>query len=291
MLMNPVPEILRSNLLSVALQLLALGIQDLIEFDFINKPSLESLNASLNELELLGAIKPVSQSPSAHQNTETSIPPQNKKQRISQHKKYELTEMGKRMVQFPLDPKLSRCILAAEKLNCVEEVLKIVSMLSVDNVFSSTISSKKEQAHQARQKFISADGDHITLLNVYKTFVANKSSSKEWCHENFLDLKNLRLAVDICKQLRDICNRQSIRLSSSSSDSVSVRKALISGFFMNAAEYQRENEYKTVVNQMRYFNHAISRCIIYRSLVDISFKFILLPFYLVPSLRVCYSTS
>lgn len=78
------------------------------------------------------------------------------------------------MVQFPLEPKLSRTILAAEKLNCVDEVVKIVSMLSVDGVFHND-AAKREHISTLRQKFNSADGDHITLLNVYKAYMTNKT--------------------------------------------------------------------------------------------------------------------
>lgn len=153
---NTVPEILRSNLASVSLQLIALGVKDIVNFDFINKPSPEALEAALNELEMLGAIK----------TDQTNVA------------NYDLTPLGKRMAQFPLDPKLSRCILAAEKLNCVEDVLKIVSVLSVDTIFHSSMSSssKRDLAEAVKQKFTSADGDHITLLNVYKAFMANKNN-------------------------------------------------------------------------------------------------------------------
>ena len=76
-------------------------------------------------------------------------------------------------------------------------------------------------------------------------YIITSRDSKEWCHENFLDPKNLKLATEICQQLREICLRNSVKLASSN-NSVNIRHALISGFFMNAAEYQKENEYKTV---------------------------------------------
>ncbi len=122
--------------------------------------------------------------------------------------------------------------------------------MSVETIFHNSSnnlsqSSKKELADTIKQKFVSADGDHITLLNVFKAFVSNKNN-KEWCNENFLDYKNLKLAVEICKQLREICKRNNIHVMSSLTDTVNIRLALIYGFFMNAAEYQKENEYKTV---------------------------------------------
>ncbi|CAF1020682.1 unnamed protein product [Brachionus calyciflorus] len=268
MSLNTIPEILRSNLLSVALQLIALGITDLVNFDFISKPSTEALNSALNDLELLGAVKKNFQNENI---VEENV---NKKRIISYN--YELTDIGRKMAYFPLDPKLSRCILTADKLGCVEEVLKIVSILSVDNVFhaQTNTSNKRDQAEAVRQKFVSADGDHITLLNVYKAFLANKSSASEWCSENFLDLKNLKLAVEINKQLKEICNRNSIKLSSSTNDSVKIRMALISGFFMNAAEYQKENEYKTITSRQIVQIHPSSvlfnskpACVLFNELV------------------------
>lgn len=250
--LNTIPEILRSNLLSVALQLIALGINDLLSFDFISKPSVESLNSALNDLELLGAVKKLNQESSTLKLDEESV---SKKKLISV--KYELTDLGRKMAQFPLDPKLSRCILAAEKLGCVEEILKIVSILSVDNVFHSTTnatnSNKRDHAQAVRQKFVSADGDHITLLNVYKSFIANKSSAKEWSAENYLDFKNLKLAIEINKQLKEVCARNSIKITSGANDSVKIRQAMISGFFMYAAEYQKENEYKTVRIKLNFY--------------------------------------
>lgn len=248
---STVPEILRSNLSSVLLQLIALGIDDVENFDFMSKPSEEAILSSLNKLELLGAIKK-SADHSQHLNGHSSSTnghnhdESNKKKLLSV--KYELTAIGKKMAQFPLDPKLSRCILAAEKLNCVEEVLKIVSVLSVDSVFhsSSGKSDKQDLAAQVKQKFVSPDGDHITLLNVYKAFASNRNK-KEWCVENYLDFKNLKLAVEIYRQIKEICLRNSI-LSTTycQQGTANIRTALIHGFFMNAAEYFKENEYKTV---------------------------------------------
>lgn len=243
---STVPEILRSNLASVVLQLIALGINDVLNFDFISKPSDELLEAALSELELLGAATKQIEARKVGDEDESNGPLA--KKRLSSVK-YELSEIGKKMAQFPLDPKLSRCILGAEKLGCVEEVIKIVSVLSVESVFHNTSNianqSKRDQAQAVRQKFSSADGDHITALNVFKAFVANKCS-KEWAGENHLDFKNLKMANEIAKQLRDVCARSGVRVTSSLNDTVGIRNALIAGFFMNAAEYQKENEYKTV---------------------------------------------
>lgn len=189
--LNTVPEILRSNLLSVVLNLLALGITDLLGFDFMSKPSVDALSAALDELELLGAVQRhgggAQMNGSTINGTNSVVEPVSKKPKLDAQDDYELTELGRKMAQFPLDPKLARCILAAEKLNCVEEVIKIVSVLSVENVFVNDV-AKRDHITAVRHKFVSDDGDHITLLNVYKAFVANRTV-KVFCLFLFLSLK------------------------------------------------------------------------------------------------------
>jgi ATP-dependent RNA helicase DHX33 len=176
--LNTVPEILRSNLSSVALQLIAIGINDLLSFDFMNKPSNESILTALTELEMLGAIKKTTNQENKEINDDFDQPCI-KKSRFddSSSTNYELTDIGKKMARFPLDPKLSRCVLAAEKLKCTEDVLKIVSLLSVESIFINTNeASKRDHFQNIRQKFVSNDGDHITLLNVMKAYIANKQN-------------------------------------------------------------------------------------------------------------------
>lgn len=146
---STIPELLRSNLASVILQLLAIGIKSPHTFDFIDKPDESNIKAAVQELELLGAVK------------------------LTNDNDYELSQIGRKMSQFPLDPKYAKCILSAEQYECVEDVLKIVSLLSVDSVFISN-PSKNSNFNVIRDKFTSADGDHITLLNVFKAFISAK---------------------------------------------------------------------------------------------------------------------
>ena len=121
---------------------------------------------------------------------------------------------------------------------------------------------------------MSPDGDHLTLLNVYKSFASNKNK-KEWCNENFLDFKNLKLALDIYRQIKEICLRNNILSTTYClSDTANIRTALIHGFFMNAAEYFKENEYKTITSRQIVQIHPSSvlfnskpACILYNELV------------------------
>lgn len=140
----PKPEILQSNISSTVLQLLALGI-DCKSFDFMDKPSPEAMDAAYKKLESLGAVRNASTVP-------------------------ELTPLGRQMAQFPLDPQYSKLILAAPQFGCMEEILSLVSVLSGENVFISSV-EKREQAALAHAKFTSKHGDHLTLLNVFNAFL------------------------------------------------------------------------------------------------------------------------
>lgn len=143
-----VPEILRSNLGATVLQLLALGV-DCATFDFMDKPSSELVD---NAFQLLVDLKA-----------------------IDGLKTRGLTKAGTKMANFPLEPRLSRCLLASVELGCLEDVLTIVALLSTDNIFMHSTDKLDKQVTMHR-KFHSEHGDLITLLNVYKAFKAHGDS-------------------------------------------------------------------------------------------------------------------
>ncbi|KAL8198834.1 UNVERIFIED_CONTAM: putative ATP-dependent RNA helicase dhx33, partial [Gekko kuhli] len=173
-----VPEIQRCNLASVMLHLLALRIPNVLTFDFMSKPSPEAIQAAIEQLVLLGA---------AERKDDQLI----------------LTMLGRKMAAFPLEPKFSKTILMSPRFHCSEEILTIVSLLSVDSVLHNPL-SRRDEVQAVRKKFISSEGDHITLLNIYRAF-KNISGNREWCRENFVNSRNMMLVSDIRAQLRDIC--------------------------------------------------------------------------------------
>ncbi|XP_069692432.1 ATP-dependent RNA helicase DHX33-like [Periplaneta americana] len=229
MLKNSIPEIQRCNLTSVVLQLLALGI-DALSFDFMDMPPKESVNAALQQLKQLGAIESVECT--------------------------KLTKLGNQMALFPLDPRFSKILLSAQDYCCLEEILSLVALLSSESVFV-TPPTKREQAVAAHQKFVSTAGDHITLLSIFRQFntVAQK---KQWCHENFLNARNLQYASDVRTQLAELCQSCKIPPSSCGQNLDQVRKCLITGLFMNVAELQREKQYLTVESRQAVAIHPSS---------------------------------
>lgn len=214
------PEILRSNLGSVVLQLKKLGIDDLVHFDFMDPPAPETLMRALELLNYLGALDDEGN----------------------------LTEDGSIMAEFPLDPQLSKMIIASPQFNCSNEILSITAMLSVPVCFVRPPESKKA-ADEAKARFTHTDGDHLTLLNVYHAFKQN-GEEYNWCHENYINYRSLKSADNVRQQLARIMKRFNLPLVSTEFTSKdyypNIRKAIVAGFFMQVAHLEKTGHYLTV---------------------------------------------
>lgn len=211
-----VPEIQRCNLAGVMLQLMALGIPDVMNFDFMSKPSLEALRSAMEHLELLGAVE--------------------KKDGV-----VSLTALGKKMASFPLEPRYAKTILLSPEFSCSEEVISIVSLLSVDTVLYNP-PARRDEVQAARKKFTSSEGDHMTLLNIYRAF-KKVGGNKDWCRENFVNSRNMSLVKEVQSQLKEICLKLNLRLESCGANTENVRRCLAHGMFVNAAELQPDGTY------------------------------------------------
>ncbi|KAM9847139.1 ATP-dependent RNA helicase DHX33 [Aulostomus maculatus] len=210
------PEIQRCNLAGVMLQLMALGIPDVMNFDFMSKPSLEAVHSAVEHLELLGAVE-------------------RKEGQVL------LTTLGKKMSSFPLEPRYAKTILLSPKYSCSDEILSIVSLLSVDTVLYNP-PARRDEVLIARKKFTSSEGDHMTLLNIYRAF-KKVSGNKEWCRENFVNSRNMGLVKEVQTQLREICLKLNLKLESCGTETGNVRQCLAHGMFVNAAELQPDGSY------------------------------------------------
>ncbi|RYP28548.1 hypothetical protein DL767_007154 [Monosporascus sp. MG133] len=228
------PEIQRTNLNSIVLLLKSLGINQLLEFEFMDPPPTESLIGALNQLFALQAL----------------------------NHKGELTKVGRQMAEFPTDPMLAKAVLAADKFKCVDEVLSIVSMLSEASALFFRPKDKKIHADSARNRFtVKEGGDHLTLLNIWNQWVES-DFSPVWARENFLQQRSLTRARDVRDQLAKLCERVEVAPSSSGgglSNIEPVKKALTAGFFPNAAVMQRDgHSYRTVKNNTTVYIHPSS---------------------------------
>ena len=226
MLKDTVPEIQRTNLADTVLILKALGINDLLNFEFMDPPPSPNLVAAMEQLFYLGALD------------EEGL----------------LTKLGRRMAEFPLEPQLSKMLLASIDLNCSEEITTIVSMLSVQNIFYRP-KDKEEQADKKRARFINYQGDHITLLNVYNEYI--KFQTEDWCKDNFVHYRSLSKAVEIKEQLKNILERYKLKIVSCKGSYSHVRKAITAGYFSHVARCQKD-VYKTIVDDHEVYIHPSS---------------------------------
>uniref|UniRef100_A0A1Q3F680 RNA helicase n=1 Tax=Culex tarsalis TaxID=7177 RepID=A0A1Q3F680_CULTA len=228
MLPTPVPEIQRTNLATTVLQLKTMGINDLLHFDFMDAPPVESLVMALEQLHSLSALD----------------------------NEGLLTRLGRRMAEFPLEPNLSKLLIMSVALNCSDEVLTIVSMISVQNVFYRP-KDKQALADQKKAKFNQIEGDHLTLLAVYNSWKNNKFSNA-WCYENFVQIRTLKRAQDVRKQLLGIMDRHKLDVVSAGKSTMRVQKAICSGFFRNAAKKDPQEGYRTLVDSQVVYIHPSS---------------------------------
>ncbi|KAK7431920.1 hypothetical protein QQZ08_001539 [Neonectria magnoliae] len=226
------PEIQRTNLNGVVLQLKSLGINELLDFEFMDPPPTEALIGALNQLFALQAL----------------------------NHKGEMTKLGRQMAEFPTDPMLAKAVLAADKEKCVEEVLSIVSMLGEGSALFFRPKDKKIHADSARNRFTIKDGgDHLTLLNVYNQWV-DSDFSPVWARENFLQQRSLTRARDVRDQLAKLCERVEVAPSTCGAANVRpIKRAITAGFFPNAARLQKSGDsYRTVKNNTTVWIHPSS---------------------------------
>ncbi|XP_075254497.1 ATP-dependent RNA helicase DHX8-like [Convolutriloba macropyga] len=228
MLSTAVPEIQRTNLASTVLSLKAMGINDLLAFDFMDAPPMETLVMAMENLHALGALD------------DEGL----------------LTRIGRRMAEFPIEPNLSKMLMMSVHLGCSDEILTVVSMLSVQNVFYRP-KDKQQIADQKKAKFNQPEGDHLTLLAVFNSWKHNKFSNP-WCFENFIQGRSLRRAQDIRQQMMGIMDRHKLDVVSCGKNTMKVQKAICSGFFMHAAKKDPQDGYRTLVDQQVVYMHPSS---------------------------------
>eukprot|EP01090_Pellita_catalonica_P009955 TRINITY_DN2116_c0_g1_i1.p1 TRINITY_DN2116_c0_g1~~TRINITY_DN2116_c0_g1_i1.p1 ORF type:complete len:515 (+),score=75.24 TRINITY_DN2116_c0_g1_i1:124-1545(+) len=260
-----IPEIQRCNMSSIVLQLKVLGVENVADFDFLDKPASTSLKRAIELLTVLGAL---------HSATKQLTSP-----------------IGQQMAALPLEPMYAKLVIESQKFHCTKEILDIVAMLSVDGLFY-TPKGKQDMIKQARVKFESAWGDHINLLKIYagyQTAISQKIRRKKWCFDHFLNIRALERAIEIRRQLEEYCVTLGLSPDLSCKDSIDkddtekmtavsvvepVIQCLVSAFFIHAAIRQDGNSFKTLVGNKIVQTHPSSSlfgkrplCVIFDQLV------------------------
>eukprot|EP00850_Spirogloea_muscicola_P014566 SM000105S13911 [mRNA] locus=s105:306688:310827:- [translate_table: standard] len=275
-----VPEVARCNLAGIVLQLKALGVRDVLDFDFLDPPPRAAIAKALEQLYVLGALT----------------------------LEGDLSEpLGARMARLPLEPLYAKALLTAagEDFACGAEMLGAVAMLSVESVFFSP-QDKQSEVRAAKQQFVSPDGDHCTLVNVFQAYQAQGTATgldegggnstavhngdeagkrqrgraaelQAWCREHFLNARSLRKAADVHRQVQGLCKGSGLPLASCKDDLTRFRRCLAASFFLNAAQRQPNGTYRALASGQIVSIHPSSvlfgkrpACIVFNELVRTS---------------------
>ncbi|MBE1464699.1 ATP-dependent RNA helicase HrpA [Kibdelosporangium phytohabitans] len=173
------PEILRTNLASVILQMTAAGLGDIAAFPFIDPPDKRNIADGVNLLQELGALEPSG-----------------------------LTQLGRKLAQLPVDPRLARMVLAADRNGCVHEVMVITAALSIQDPRERP-QDKQEQAQQSHARFVDKTSDFLSYLNLWE-YLRDKQKElsgnrfRKLCKAEFLNYLRVREWQDIYSQLRQV---------------------------------------------------------------------------------------
>lgn len=225
-------EMRRADLSMTILNLKALGIDNILRFNFPSPPPAKNMLASIELLHALAALDSEGQLTSPD---------------------------GYMMAEMPLTPTLSKMLLVSCEMGCSDEVLSIVAMMQVQQVFTRPTSGQGAiNARRARRNFEVAEGDLITMLNVYQAFVAN-GCTKEFCGQHHIMYRHLKRVVEIRNQIASLMTKQfKLKLTSCGTDTVAIRRAITSGLFPFAAYLHHSGSYRMVRGDAEVSIHPTS---------------------------------
>ncbi|KAL1879117.1 hypothetical protein VTK73DRAFT_7341 [Phialemonium thermophilum] len=221
-----IPEIQRSNLAPFILQLKALGIDNVLRFDFLTPPPADLMLKALELLYALGALDEYAK----------------------------LTKpLGMRMAELAVEPMMAKTLLSAPSFGCLSEMLTIAAMTSLGGAIWINADSERK-VESARRKFAVEEGDHLTLLNVYQAFVTKGRKEARFCHDNLLNAKALSRAVSIRAQLKRFLERFGVDVDDSLGKkdtggidkAEQIRRCLTSGYFAHAARMHPDGTFRPV---------------------------------------------
>lgn len=213
------PEVLRTNLGSVILQMSSLKLGDPAEFPFINPPPQKMINDGFRLLEELGAV----------------------------NKHRSLTETGHQLAKLPIDPRIARMILAAKKYNCLTEVLIIASALSIQDPRERPF-DKQLAADEAHNKYKDERSDFLVYLKLWALYHDRKkhlsqNKLRKYCREHFLSFLRLREWHDIHQQLHVQVTQMGFKTNHIAAEYQEIHQALLSGLLSNIAVKTDKTDY------------------------------------------------
>ena len=218
------PEVLRTNLSSVILQMLSLGLGELNKFPFVQPPEDRNIKDGLSLLEELGAVNLKAKDP-----------------------RKKLTRLGIQLAKLPVDPRLGRMILAAKQFGCVHEVMVISAALSIQDPRERPL-DKQQASDEKHRRFFDKNSDYMAFVNLWnylKEQRAELSSNKfrKMCQKDFLAYMRVREWQDIYAQIKQVVDELDIKLNEKEADFDSIHQALLSGLLSHIGFKDKEAEY------------------------------------------------
>ncbi|MFJ5558282.1 ATP-dependent RNA helicase HrpA [Streptomyces sp. NPDC093250] len=204
------PEILRTNLASVILQMTAAGLGEIEKFPFIDPPDHRNIRDGVQLLQELGALDPAQKDP-----------------------RKRLTQTGRKLAQLPVDPRLARMVLEADRNGCAREVMVIAAALSIQDPRERP-ADKQTQADQQHARFRDESSDFLAFLNLWRYIREQQkergsSSFRRMCKQEFLNFLRIREWQDIYTQLRTVAKQMGIRLNEEDAPADQIHMSLLSG--------------------------------------------------------------
>ncbi|MFJ3440206.1 ATP-dependent RNA helicase HrpA [Streptomyces sp. NPDC086081] len=221
-------EILRTNLASVILQMTAAGLGDIEKFPFIDPPDHRNIRDGVQLLQELGALDPAQKDP-----------------------RKRLTETGRKLAQLPVDPRLARMVLEADKNGCVREVMVIAAALSIQDPRERP-ADKQTQADQQHARFKDETSDFLAYLNLWRYIREQQkergsSSFRRMCKQEYLNFLRIREWQDIYTQLRTVAKQLGIHPNEDDAPADRVHLSLLAGLLshigMKDVKDGAKNEY------------------------------------------------
>lgn len=219
------PEIQRTNLASVLLTLSTLRIGSPEHFPFIDAPDVKLINDAYRLLHEINAID----------------------------ERNHLTNTGKQIARLPIDPRFARMLIEADRLHCTNELLIIVSALSIQDPRERPI-DHQQAADQAHAAFMDEDSDFISLINLWKHYQAllkshSKSQARKLLSKSFINAQRMHEWHDVYLQLKDELKQQKIKFNEQAADYGQIHQSILSGLLSNIAFKHEKNTYLGTKNR------------------------------------------
>nr|WP_232818241.1 ATP-dependent RNA helicase HrpA [Zobellella maritima] len=228
------PEILRTNLASVILQMLSLGLGDISAFPFVEPPEKKHISDGVRLLEELGAVN-------------------------EQQGQLKLTPLGRDLSRLPVDPRLARMVLAARDYGCVTEVMVITAALSIQDPRERPL-DKQQAAAELHRRFADADSDFVAFLNLWNYLKQQQKALsgnqfRKQCMSEFLNYLRVREWQDIYSQLRLVVRELGFPLNSEPADPTSLHRALLTGLLSHVG--MRDGDKKEILGARNARFHIV----------------------------------